>query len=86
VKINSGYALTEDLKSRIKQTLRVNASPRHVPALILESPGMPYTFNMKKIERTVGNIIDGKPVLNKDAITNPESLEYYERTLRELQK
>jgi acetoacetyl-CoA synthetase len=86
VKLNSGYALTEDLKFRIRQTLRMNASPRHVPALILETPGIPYTFNMKKVESAVRNIIDGKPVPNRDAITNPESLEYFERILPELQK
>ena len=41
---------------------------------------------MKKVESAVRNIVDGKPVLNKDAITNPESLESYERILRKLQK
>jgi acetoacetyl-CoA synthetase len=86
VKLSSGCALTEDLKFRIKQTLRVNASPRHVPALIIETPGIPYTFNMKKVESAVRNIIDGKPVPNRDAITNPESLEYFERIIRELQR
>jgi acetoacetyl-CoA synthetase len=57
-----------------------------VPALILETPGIPYTFNMKKVESAVRNIIDGKPVPNRDAITNPKSLEYFERILPELQK
>jgi acetoacetyl-CoA synthetase len=41
---------------------------------------------MKKVESAVRNIIDGRPVLNRDAITNPESLEYFERILPELQK
>lgn len=86
VKLNSGYTLTEDLKSQIKQTLRSKASPRHVPALIIETPSIPYTFNMKKVESAVRNILDGKPVPNRDAITNPESLEYFERILPELQK
>ena len=86
VKLSSGYALTEDLKFRIKQTLRVSASPRHVPALILETPGIPYTFNMKKVESAVRNIIDGKPVPNRDSITNPECLEYFERIRPELQE
>jgi acetoacetyl-CoA synthetase len=86
VKLSPGYSLTENLKSRIKKALRKNASPRHVPALILETPGIPYTFNMKKIESAVRNIINGKPVANRDAITNPESLDYFERILPELQK
>jgi len=86
VKLAAGYRLTDDLKSRIKRALRENASPRHVPALILETPGVPYTFNMKKVESAVRNIVNGKPVANREAITNPESLEYFERILPELQK
>jgi acetoacetyl-CoA synthetase len=86
VKLNSGYTLTEDLKSQIRQTLRSNASPRHVPAVILETPGIPYTFNMKKVESAVRNILDGKPVPNRDAIANPESLQFFERIVPELQK
>lgn len=85
VQLVSGQRLTEDLKSKIKQSLRQDASPRHVPALILETPGIPYTFNMKKVESAVRNIIDGKPVANRAAITNPESLEYFEKLLPQLQ-
>ena len=85
VQLASGQRLTEDLKSKIKQSLRQDASPRHVPALILETPGIPYTFNMKKVESAVRNIIDGKPVANRAAITNPESLEYFEKLLPQLQ-
>ncbi|UCC33899.1 MAG: acetoacetate--CoA ligase, partial [Candidatus Bathyarchaeota archaeon] len=86
VKLAPKHALTEDLKKRIRTTLRQNASPRHVPALILEVPDIPYTFNMKKVEIAVTNIIHGKPVLNRDALGNPESLHYFERILPELQK
>jgi len=86
VKLTPGHPLTEDLKTRIKQALRKNASPRHVPALILEAPSFPYTFNMKKVESAVRNIINGKPVANRDAIGNPDSLDYFERILPELQK
>ena len=86
VKLSFGCKLTEDLKSKIKKALRENASPRHVPALILEAPDIPYTFNMKKVEIAVTNIINGKPVLNKDSLINPESLNYFEKILTELQK
>jgi len=71
--------LTDELKVKIRRVLRENASPRHVPALILQTPSIPYTFNMKKVESAVRNIINGKPVTNRDALTNPESLLYYER-------
>jgi len=86
VKLAPGHSLTEDLKNKIIKTLRENASPRHVPALIMEAPDVPYTFNMKKVEIAVTNIIHGKPVLNRDALINPESLDYFEKILPELQR
>jgi acetoacetyl-CoA synthetase len=86
VKLKPGYKLTEELKDKIRRTLRESASPRHVPAKILEAPDIPYTFNMKKVEVAVANIINGRPVINRDAIANPESLDYFERILLELQK
>ena len=77
VKLAPGHALTDDLKNKIRKTLRENASPRHVPALILETPDIPYTLNMKKVESAVTNIINGRAVSNKDALINPGSLEFY---------
>jgi acetoacetyl-CoA synthetase len=86
VKLAPEQSLTEDLKSKIRKALRENASPRHVPALILETPGIPYTFNMKKVESAVRNILDGKPVTNREAMVNPEILSYFEKILPQLQK
>jgi len=86
VKLAVGLQLTEDLKDRIKRALREEASPRHVPAIIMEAPDIPYTFNMKKVESAVSNIIHGKPVMNRDALVNPESLDFYERVVPELQR
>lgn len=86
VKLAPRYSLTEDLKKKIRKTLRENASPRHAPALIIEVPDVPYTFSMKKVEIAVTDIIHGKPVLNRDALINPESLDYFEKILPELQK
>jgi acetoacetyl-CoA synthetase len=84
VKLAAGYKLKDELKNKIKTTLRENASPRHVPALILETPDIPYTLNMKKVESAVTNIINGRAVSNKDALINPSSLEYYEKILPQL--
>jgi len=84
VKCAEGYNLTEDLKGKIKKTLRAKTSPRHVPAKIIETPDIPYTLNMKKVESAVTNIVNGKPVLNRGALINPESLDFYEN-LSELQ-
>jgi acetoacetyl-CoA synthetase len=77
--------LTEALKNKIRDTIRNLASPRHVPAKIIAVPGIPYTLNMKKVEMAVKKAVDGKPVLNKDALSNPEILDFY-ANIRELQE
>lgn len=77
VKMQPGKALTEALRGDIKRLIRENASPRHVPAKIIAVPDIPYTLNMKKVELAVKKVIADKPVLNKDALRNPESLEYF---------
>ena len=86
VQLSSGHSLTEDLKQVIRKNLRENASPRHVPFMILDVPGIPYTFNMKKVESAVKNIVNGKPVTNRGALSNPETLDYFEKILPQIQK
>lgn len=85
VKPKAGFSLTDELKERIKRILRENASPRHVPALILAVPDIPYTLNGKKVESAVTNTVNGLPVSNRDALGNPSSLDYYEGILPLLQ-
>jgi acetoacetyl-CoA synthetase len=77
VKLAEGAELTAELKEKIKQTIRTNASPRHVPAKIISVPDVPYTLNMKKVELAVKKIIQGQEVLNKDALSNPQALDFY---------
>ncbi len=77
VKLKEGVELSPDLKNKIKQAIRSNASPRHVPAKIVEVPDVPYTLNMKKVELAVKKVLMGKAVLNKDALKNPEVLDHY---------
>jgi acetoacetyl-CoA synthetase len=84
VKLAPGFGLTDELKEKIKRTLRENVSPRHVPALILETPDIPYTLNMKKVESAVTNILNGRAVTNKDALINPNSLDYYQQVAEQL--
>jgi acetoacetyl-CoA synthetase len=48
-----------------------------VPAKILAVPDIPYTLNMKKVELSVKKVIEGKEVQNKDALKNPEILDFY---------
>ncbi len=86
VKLAPDAQLTDGLKDIIKKTLREKASPRHVPAIIMEMPDAPYTMNMKKVESAVTNIIHGRPVLNRDALMNPQVLDYFEKIVPELQK
>jgi acetoacetyl-CoA synthetase len=85
VKLAPGRELTDELEAKIKKILRANASPRHVPARIIKAPDIPYTLNMKKVESAVTNIIRGRPVTNRDALASPESLDYYESILPDLQ-
>ncbi len=86
VKLAPDHHLSEDLRERIRRALREEASPKHVPALILQVPDIPYTFNMKKVEIAVANIINNRPFTNRDALTNPESLDYYAELLPQLQE
>ena len=84
VKCQPGYKLDDALVRKIKTTLRTKASPRHVPAVILETPEIPTTLNGKKVESSVTAILNGRPVGNRDALSNPESLKFYEDILPQL--
>jgi acetoacetyl-CoA synthetase len=86
VKLAQGVELTKELKDKIAKTLREKASPRHVPAIIMDMPDAPYTMNMKKVESVVTNIIHGRPILNKAALINPEVLDYFEKIVPALQR
>jgi acetoacetyl-CoA synthetase len=84
VRLAAGAQLTADLEKKIKTAIRTNCSPRHVPAKILPIGDIPYTINMKKVELAVKKIIHNQPVLNRDALKNPESLDLY-KDIPELQ-
>ncbi len=77
VKLADGYELTQELEAKIRSDIRANASPRHVPAKIIACPDVPYTLNMKKVELAVKKMIEGKEVKNKDALKNPEALDFF---------
>ncbi|MBI5251975.1 MAG: acetoacetate--CoA ligase [Desulfomonile tiedjei] len=77
--------LNDDLKNKIKKNIRDNTTPRHVPALILPVSDIPCTLNGKKVEMAVRNVIEGKPVTNKDALANPEALDQF-ATIKELKQ
>ena len=77
VKLPEGGVLDDALVNKLKTVIRQNCSPRHVPAIILETADIPYTINGKKVEIAVKKIIGGKEVQNRSALANPESLELY---------
>lgn len=77
IKTAPNVEFNDELVKRIKKTIRENTTPRHVPAFILPVSDIPCTLNGKKVELAVRNIIEGKPVTNKDALLNPEALEQF---------
>ena len=78
VKLPAGQELTDALTQLIRNKIRTQCSPRHVPAIILQAPDIPYTLNGKKVEVAVKKLIHGQKVLNKDALANPGSLAFFE--------
>ncbi len=77
VKMKEGFDLTDALRDKIKNDIRSNTSPRHLPAKILQVPDIPYTLNLKKVELAVKKMIHGREVKNKDALKNPEVLDFF---------
>ena len=73
----SEKTLNQELIKDIKYKIKHNCSPRHVPFKIIPVKDIPYTINGKKVEIAVKNIIEGKNVTNIDALSNPESLNYF---------
>jgi acetoacetyl-CoA synthetase len=71
--------LNDELVSRIKDTIRSAASPRHVPRHIFAVTDVPYTISGKKVEKAVRSMMVGEPVGNRDALANPEALDQYAR-------
>jgi acetoacetyl-CoA synthetase len=84
VQLREQGELTQGMRNTITQSLRTQASPRHVPALIFAVPGIPYTFSGKKVEVAISNLLNGRPVTNVDAISNPSVLNYYEKLIPEI--
>lgn len=77
VQLKAGHTLTEALQHTICERLRKNASPRHVPQLILEVPDIPKTLNGKVVELAILQTLEGRPIQNLSSIANPEALDYF---------
>jgi acetoacetyl-CoA synthetase len=81
--LNPKHVLNDDLLKKIRKQIRKNASPRHVPAKIIEVNDIPRTKNGKIVELAVKNTIEGNEIKNKEALANPKVLEQYQN-LKEL--
>lgn len=72
-----GVAFDDELVARIRDHIRAQTTPRHVPAHIFAVTDVPYTLSGKKVEKAVQATIAGEAVPNRDALANPESLDEY---------
>ena len=77
VRLQAGHALDAALERRLRDEIRTRASPRHVPAKILSVADIPRTMNGKIVELAVRDAIHGRPIGNRDALANPEALDYF---------
>ena len=84
VRLREGAQLSEALQAEIRQVIRSNTTPRHVPAKIIAVADIPRTISGKIVELAVRNVVHGKPVKNTDALANPQALQLF-RNLPELQ-
>jgi len=84
VQARGGESLTEARVTEVRSLIRQQASPRHVPAFVLETPEVPYTLSGKKVELAVREVLAGRAPANEEALANPASLVHF-RNRPELQ-
>ena len=77
VTLQGSHVLDDDLRDKIKQRIREGASPRHVPAKILDVPDIPRTKSGKITELAVRDAVHGREIKNREALANPGALDYF---------
>jgi acetoacetyl-CoA synthetase len=77
VRLRDGVELDEQLVERIRTRIREQASPRHVPARVIQVSDIPRTRSGKIVELAVRDVVHGRPVANREALANPEALELF---------
>ncbi len=75
--LREGFSLDEGLTKRIREKIRTGASPRHMPAKVVQVADIPRTVNGKITELAVTDVIHGRQVKNREALANPDALELY---------
>lgn len=77
VRMQPGHEVSGNLVERIRRAVRAQASPRHVPAKVLEAADIPRTRSGKIVELAVRDAIHGREAVNVDALANPEALDNF---------
>jgi acetoacetyl-CoA synthetase len=77
VVLEAGRTLDAELTERLKNQIRTGASPRHVPAKIVQVPEIPRTRSGKITELAIRDVVHGRPVGNAEALANPLALEHF---------
>jgi acetoacetyl-CoA synthetase len=77
VRLRDGLELDDDLVARIRERVRRNASPRHVPARVVQVADIPRTRSGKLVELAVRDVVHGRPVKGREALANPEALDLF---------
>jgi acetoacetyl-CoA synthetase len=84
VRLRDGMVLTPDIIRKIKDRIRLNTTPRHVPARVVQVGEIPRTKSGKIVELAVRDVIHDREVINREALANPETLDQF-RNRPELQ-
>ena len=77
-----GEVLSTEIEQQIRDQIRAGATPRHVPAVIVEVADIPRTLSGKIAEKAVLAAVMGEDVTNKDALANPSALDQFRRITR----
>ena len=77
VTLKDGLRLSDSLTLKIKESIRKNTTPRHVPSKVIQVNDIPRTLSGKIVELAVKKVVEGLTVTNTDALANPEALELF---------
>ncbi|KAI1415253.1 acetoacetyl-coenzyme A synthetase [Hypoxylon sp. FL1857] len=72
-----GHKFDRKLVNEVKEAIKTERTKRHVPKYVFETPEIPTTVNLKKVELPVKQIVSGQIVKPSGTLLNPKSLDYY---------
>ncbi|KAI0166822.1 acetoacetyl-coenzyme A synthetase [Hypoxylon sp. FL1284] len=72
-----GQKFDRRLVAQVKEAIRTGLTKRHVPKYVFETPEIPTTVNLKKVELPVKQIVSGQIIKPSGTLLNPKSLDYY---------